>query len=256
MTQNIVLCCEDSLEGIFTAVYDGWAGRYGHENVRLQVGETEDMDLFSSYIKICTNVEKAGKVSNTIRRRLGGRNFAEIARAALSCEPDKGTAIYRTIARGFSMERGFQVMGVLTDPFVCRVDALSRSVSRESDHLMGFLRFTDYGQGVLWAKIKPKNHVLPAIAPHFQDRLPKENWVIWDERREKAAVHPAGRGWFLADLDGFEPTEDTASGDCEREIEELWRGFCRSIAIEERRNLNLQRQMLPKRFRKYMTEFP
>ena len=42
-----------------------------------------------------------------------------------------------------------------------------------------------------------------------------------------------------------------ASGD----YESLWVEFCKSIAIPERKNRNLQRQMLPLKFRDTMTEF-
>ena len=255
MGQKAVLCCEDSQEGIFTAVYDGWAGRYGHENVRLQVREEEDRELFSSYINVRTDAGKARKVSDTVRRRMGGRAYLDIARAALSWEADKGTAIYHTIVRGLSMADGFRVMQVLTDPYVCRVSALARAVAREADHLMGFARFSQLPGGVLYARIRPRDRVLPAIAPHFQDRLPGENWVIHDEGREEAAVHPAGGSWFLTDMEAGRGPDADRAGDAEREIEELWRGFCRSIALQERENPRLQAQMLPKRFRKYMTEF-
>ncbi|MEW4413986.1 DUF4130 domain-containing protein [Clostridium sp. AN503] len=37
-------------------------------------------------------------------------------------------------------------------------------------------------------------------------------------------------------------------------FEELWKTFHRTIAIKERENPRCQRNMLPLRFRKYMTE--
>ena len=30
-----IFLCEDSIDGIFTGVYDAWASRYGHQNVAL-----------------------------------------------------------------------------------------------------------------------------------------------------------------------------------------------------------------------------
>ena len=47
---------------------------------------------------------------------------------------------------------------------------------------------------------------------------------------------------------------DTSFSDREEEIQQLWLGFCRSISIEARENQALQQQMLPLRFRKWMTE--
>ena len=32
-----IFLCDDTMEGIFTAVYDAWASRLGHANVKLQV---------------------------------------------------------------------------------------------------------------------------------------------------------------------------------------------------------------------------
>lgn len=41
-----VFICEDSLEGIFTGVYDACASRLGHRNIRLATGEPENYELF------------------------------------------------------------------------------------------------------------------------------------------------------------------------------------------------------------------
>ena len=40
-----VFICEDSLEGIFTGVYDACASRLGHRNIRLATGEPENYEL-------------------------------------------------------------------------------------------------------------------------------------------------------------------------------------------------------------------
>ena len=51
--------------------------------------------------------------------------------------------------------------------------------------------------------------------------------------------------------------EVTEAGWSETEAcyQELFRTFCHNISIEERRNLKLQRNLLPLHFRLYMTEF-
>ena len=41
----------------------------------------------------------------------------------------------------------------------------------------------------------------------------------------------------------------------EKQLQKLWKLFVNTIAIKERVNPKLQRQMLPLRFRKYMKEF-
>ena len=50
--------------------------------------------------------------------------------------------------------------------------------------------------------------------------------------------------------------EDTFSiAQAEAEYQELFKHFCKSLAVESRKNPKLQMNMLPLRFRKYMVEF-
>ena len=46
---QVIFQCEDSTEGIFTGVYDAWASRLGHGNVKLEAGTGHEMELFSEY---------------------------------------------------------------------------------------------------------------------------------------------------------------------------------------------------------------
>lgn len=250
-----ILCCEDSLEGIFSGVYEGWAGRYGHASVELALGVEHELELFADYVQVPTDAERVRKVTNTVRRRMGEEVYEEIGKAALSCEPDRGTAIYGLIVRALSMERPGRVLEVLTDPAVMRVVSLAKNVWNESHHLFGFVRFEEVENQVLLSVIGPKNRVLPILAPHFQDRLPLENWAIYDRNREEFALHPKGRDWVLVRGEQLDEKVRRGLSAQEEEFQRLWKGFCRSIMVEDRRNQELQTQMLPKRFQKYMTEF-
>ena len=33
-----IFLCEDSIDGIFTGIYDAWASRVGHDRVKLEAG--------------------------------------------------------------------------------------------------------------------------------------------------------------------------------------------------------------------------
>ena len=52
-----------------------------------------------------------------------------------------------------------------------------------------FLRFSELENGVLFATIHPKDNVLPYLAEHFTDRLPSENFMIYDATHQSVAVH-------------------------------------------------------------------
>lgn len=47
-----VFQCEDSLTGILTGVYDGWASRLGHSHVRLAILDQGNMELFREYEEV------------------------------------------------------------------------------------------------------------------------------------------------------------------------------------------------------------
>ena len=91
----------------------------------------------------------------------------------------------------------------------------------------------------------PQVQVLPCLAPHFADRLPLENWMIWDETHNMFAVHEASRKWVLVCGEDFAGEKFARVSDREREFARLWTGFCKTIAIDARKNPRCQRQNLP-----------
>ena len=149
---------------------------------------------------------------------------------------------------------GANVIHRLQHPAVCRVFELSRKVGNETHLFLGFTRFAQWKNGVLFARLAPKCNVLPLVAPHFDDRMSEENWVIYDEIRGKAAVHTAGGSWFMVDTVDAGWEEWIQSMDDGQQWEDLWRTFVDHIVIDPRRNTGLQRNLLPLWYRKNMTE--
>ena len=80
--------------------------------------------------------------------------------------------------------------------------------------------------------------------------------MIHDRHHGQFAVHEAGKKWVLLQQDPKEELEIRFQvSDAERQYARLWKGFCRAITIEERRNPACQLQHLPLRYRSEMTEF-
>ena len=101
-----VFQCEDSLTGILTGVYDGWASRLGHSHVRLAILDQGNMELFCEYEEVMADTDKAGKVLRTIRERMGEDAAVMIARAAACPDEDKADLIYRMIVLGLHLKDG------------------------------------------------------------------------------------------------------------------------------------------------------
>lgn len=258
-----VFLCGPEPEDIFTAVYDAWASRLGHGHVALEIeAEAWQPRLFASYRQVRRDEEKAEKVARSVYRKISAEAYHGIYQAALSFEADRADAIYRFLIQGFCIGAG--VIDQLQNPAVCRVFELSRRVGREAHLFLEFARFAQWDNGILFGRLAPKCNVLPIIAPHFDGRLSGENWILYDETRGRAAVHPADSSWFLMDAadSGWEELfahqeqrEDLLLVPTDQQAwEELWRGFVKSIAIEPRTNPRLQRNLMPLWYRKHMTE--
>lgn len=210
------------------------------------------MQLFADYVYVQTNLDKAVKVARSVSSKIGRQAYDMIYNASLSYEVDKIDAVYRFLKLGFRY--GKTVVDMHGQDAVCRVFELKRNVWNEAHSFREFLRFHGSDEGVLIARIRPKNQVLPILADHFSDRFPEENFVILDETHTMAVFHERRKQWYLAPLDK-EVLEGIWHRKESEEYEKLWKSFFRSIAISERTNYKCQRNMCALRYRDYMIEF-
>lgn len=258
MKPTRVYQCEDTPEGIFTAVYDAGVSGYGHDFIRIQAqtpGLLENMDLFSEYITVETNQEKAQKVMHSVREKISQEAYMTVMRTACGADDDKADVIYHYIVCGFAL--GGKVTKALQIPWVQRVFEINRKIQNEVHHYLEFIRFQEVQQEppVLLAVFEPQNHILALVTEHFADRLNPEHFVIYDKAHAEASFHRAGGNWFIRKL---EAEECQALEELERHNEEyadLWRVFFDAIAIQEKKNTDLQRNNMPLRYRNHVTEF-
>jgi probable DNA metabolism protein len=185
------------------------------------------------------------------------------------------------------------------DPDVRTVLEAAYKVRRETDRLMGLLRFSPCprngapggetpgggfpgagvppgggsagGSGgfVYIARCSPDHHILPGLAEHFSRRFGEYPWAVIDEKRNLVLAGEPGEEARLFPLPGYGPAGSFSPGgspDSGRPpaadspagsdyIEDLWRNYHRSINNPDRNNPALQRQFIPRRYRKYLPEF-
>lgn len=249
-----VFQCEESFTGILTGVYDAWASRLGHANVRLTAGQ-EEPQLFCEYEEVKPDAVKAEKVMRTIEKRMGEDILRIIAQAAASTEPERADVIYRTIVLGLHLPDGRRVTEMLSRPEIMKLFAFSRRAGNLAARYIEFLRFRELQNGVLLGELDPEGDVLDLVAPHFADRFPLENWMIYDRRRKKTAVHPSGKTWYVVEEVQEKTISELKESEVEAEFSDLWKCFFQTIAIEARKNPKLQNQLAPLKYRTYMTEY-
>lgn len=249
-----VYLCDNSIEGILSGVYVAWTSKKGHDHVILRLKDDgATMDLFSQYEEVDSNSEIAGKVISAIQNKISEEAYETVYKAALSNDTDRADKIYRFLIYGFHI--GAPVIHMLQIQAVYDIFQMCRFVDNETHLLTGFVRFVEMEGNLLVSRIGPKNDVTVLLAPHFADRLSGENWVLYDEKRNRAALHPAHRPWYLTDILSPEWGDRIKKASVEDEYEVLFQCFRKSISIKERTNPVCQLGHMPLRYRPYMPEF-
>ena len=248
-----VFVCKDDFENILSGIYDAWEWKLKGEDVQLQILGAYNYEFFCEYIEVATDWDKAEKVIRSVKKKIGNDAYECLFKTYLNCSADKADVMYRFLISAFKYGR--KTMECLYDEAIMKAFSYARAVGNESHLYTGFTRFQERKDHILLAKFKPKHNVISIIAPHFADRLPMENWIIFDEERKLAAIHGKNSEWYL-----YHAENDTWLNQLESDVEEvgyedLWQVFFETIAIKERTNKKLQQQMLPKHFRTYMNEF-
>ena len=252
-----IYLCDNSIDGILTAIYLAYSSRLGHANIKIEEksegSKYSNIELFAEYAAVDTDYVLALKVSKSIKEKISEEAFEMVCRVALSDYVGKADLIYRFLILGFAV--GSSITEHLGNEVVGKMFQVNKNVGNEAHHLMGFVRFSEQENGVLTSVIHPKNHVLSILAPHFADRLPEERFILYDENRKIAAFHVPHHQWILAEVPEIDQEKLENITLQEDEYRELWKAFFDHIVIKERINPKLQRNNLPLRFRGDMTEF-
>ncbi|MDD3403407.1 MAG: TIGR03915 family putative DNA repair protein [Hespellia sp.] len=248
-----IFTCEDTLESILTCIYDAWGSGLGQQNLRLLVEPVVELELFCEYRHVDADSDKVNKVISSIQKKISTYAYQMIYRCAMSPSPQKADIIYRFLLYGFHYGRS--ITDMIQIPAVTAIFEVNRAVGNEAHYFREFVRFLSMKGNVLVSHIEPKSNVLTFIAPHFQDRMPSENWMIIDDNRKSAVIHPSDQDYYLTALtdDEFirlhdlEDTSDPFIG--------LWKEFFDTIAITARKNTRCQRNLIPIWYRKHTPEF-
>lgn len=253
---KVILKCDDTYDGILTAVYDAW--NYKGKSVYITTDEEYNYELFTEYVEIDTDYDKSRSVVNAIVQKLSQEALYMVYGVAISAEKDKCNVILALIMYG--LKEGKNITKKLTNPYVQRCYDIRKKVSNEAHFYNEILRFEEIAGNILCAKISPRANVMVSVMEHFSDRFPEENFIIYDDGRNICGIHERGKKYYLrenVDLDSLiERWNDGIMGiDVEDKYAELWKLFFNSISIKERENYNLQRNNLPLRYRKHITEF-
>jgi len=173
----------------------------------------------------------------------------------MSCKPIKKeiAAFVEKVSRAGNRDEAKRAATDCGNKDVLTVLKEAGKVTHEIHRLTGLLRFSPDSDGVYTARCTPDNFILPALAKHFTLRFGETPWAIIDEKRGLCLRKSNGSDAILLPYSP-DVTEDTVGKARTDPWEDLWRLYHKSINNESRKNPKLQRQFMPERYHKYLTE--
>lgn len=250
-----IYVCNDTVTGIFSAIYDAWKVILDFGDAGIAIKGMVNTALFCEYTESVEREKKVTAVEHMIKKNLGMEVYRDIYYAILADDAKKGEAVLEMMREARKIPNPRKIMDHLSNGWVRKVFEMKRSVENESHCFQEFVRFSELQNGILFSKIAPKNQILTCIADHFSNRLPLEDWMIYDETHQMFLVHRRQQRWFLVWDEKLNREMIKRVSLAENLYSELWKGFFESIAIEERESYQRQRQHLPIRFRDNIIEF-
>jgi len=185
-----IFTCKDRLKDIMTCIYDAWAEalKIGHSQIQLKKEPIFQQTMFDEYIHVNGDPSKAEKVIRSIRRNISEEAYLDVYYATLSAEEDALQAIYNFLRAGFAA--GGSILRQYSNPHVIKLLEIRRRVSNEAHHFREFARFQSLDSQVYISHLEPRSDVIMLVGTHFSDRMPSEHWMIIDDNRKTACVHP------------------------------------------------------------------
>lgn len=209
--------------------------------------EEEVTSLFPTNL-IVTNEERGTRIYQRLTQRLTNENRQFIQDGFNATLVDKEKALLQAIA--IALSTGDSLGNFIGQPQILALQKAIRTLLGEAHLYTGFVRF-EYVGNVLFSKIAPKHRSLPYICPHFAQRYPQEQILIYDETHRLLAMIQQGRTSLLEAVS----CPEVPTGNQEDVVAAQWRTFLEAVTIQERINPALQRNLLPLRFREKMVEF-
>ncbi|MDO4869200.1 MAG: TIGR03915 family putative DNA repair protein [Bacillota bacterium] len=236
---------DGTFDGLLTCVYNHY---YIDRAGGIYTGDSYQPNMLWGSMTVETDEAKAAKVYDAIEEKISAYDLRGVYKAYLSSVPGKEMIILRYLVMGF--RKGPAISSLHGDPVVKDFQAILKKISVEAERMLQFVRFSVMDGNILYADIEPDHDVLELLHTHFCDRFRNDPFIIHDVGRGKAMI-AYQKHWYITDFD-----EDSVPRLSQEELSyrDLWKTFFDNIAIKERANYRCQRNFMPERYRRHLTE--
>jgi probable DNA metabolism protein len=245
---------DSTFEGFLTCVFDAYNRKELPDRI---VDEQEAIPLFTDTHEVITDAGKAERVVRGLEKKISKPALNMLFICYLSELKDIELCLFRYIRKTFASAVSIEVN--FADDDVLFLSRIYKKVQNEMTHVKQFVRFQKTADGMYFAVIDPLYNVLPLCSDFFEDRYADQQWIIYDSRRNYGLFYDLKKTEWVR-FDHPVPSLQTGKlspeqqDDYEKAFQDLWKDYLKAITIQERKNLKLQRQFMPKRFWKYLTE--
>jgi len=251
----VIYTYDGTFEGFLTSVFECYSRKDFPIDIHSRL--SEQRYLFVDKHDVPTNTAKAERVWKGVQQRLSGKNNQLVYYAFLSEEQGIEMKIYRFMRRLFSGL--FNIETDFGDPDVLYLTQTAQKVKKEAMRIMQFVRFQHTKDGLYFCGIEPRYDVIPMVAGHFQKRFTDQKWLLYDLKRSYGVLYQKDK---VEEVEISNRQFNSLNGQVKNDIleegeefyQKLWKTYFKHTTIQERKNLCLQLQHMPRRFWKYLPE--
>ena len=252
----IIFTYDKTFDGLLSCVFFAYEQKKFPDFI---LSDSDQKPLFvDEQYRIITEKEKSLRVWKALEKKLSKIARNMMLSVWLSELPETEMLLFRYIRKNIDHPEGVEMN--FGDDDVLRIKEIAQKVAKEAEQLRQFVRFQETADGIYFAPVSPRYDVLSLIVSHFQSRYAGQPWIIYDTNRNtglyydtRSVVEVSFSQKDLSDLRLGVLDEEKLSSD-ETFFQQMWKEYFKSTTIKERINLKLQRQHMPRRYWRYLTE--
>lgn len=250
---------DGSMVGLLNCVFRAFQFKEFH--IQLQLLDGTQQGLFSSIVEIENNEQHAQRVWAALEQKLAPNALRQLYFSYLSESLDAHQHVLNYCIYVFQQQHSIEKDYL--HPSVLAISQWSKKVGREKHRMEAFIRFKKTSDDLFLSLICPDFNVLPLIRPHFKRRYQDQRWLIYDEKRQFGLyydlhdIHEVSLQASEIDRNinnGASQSFQLLLDQQEQLYDLLWKDYFKSINIQERQNIKLHVQYLPKRYWRYLNE--
>ncbi|MGO4770481.1 TIGR03915 family putative DNA repair protein [Flavobacterium sp. W22_SRS_FK3] len=249
-------------EIIYDGTYEGWLTaifevyEYKLADIVFAKEETSGTLLFATSHLVQTDILKAKRVLNGLKKRISAEGLLNIYNAFLSEETHIEETMFQFVHHAFANSKNIEED--FSNNAVWNLRKAARLTRKESHRMEAFVRFKLTKDQLYYAIIEPDCDVLPLIENHFKKRYADQRWLIYDAKRKYGIYYDLENvSKIKLQFNAKTSLSKHLTEICDEQEEffqNLWQRYFSSVNIESRKNMRLHIQHMPKRYWKHLIE--